>query len=53
MYTGETPEDRNAIDWEDPFFAAIKRADATQGVDDSRPVPDRTTTTEKWEIDQA
>jgi hypothetical protein len=56
VYTGEDPEKKSDIDWEDPFFAAVKRSEAAQMAatlePPPTPVPDRTTTTD-YEIDQA
>lgn len=54
VYTGEDPEKKSDIDWEDPFFAPVKRSEAAQvaaSLEVSPPVPDRTTTTD-YEIDQ-
>lgn len=55
MYTGKDTEKKSDIDWEDPFFAAVKRSEAAQvaaTLENVTPVPDRTTTTDMYEVDQ-
>jgi hypothetical protein len=54
VYTGEDPGSESDIDWEDPFFAAVKRSEAMQlsdSLDQAPTVPLPTTTTE-YDIDQ-
>jgi hypothetical protein len=54
VYTGVDPESKSDIDWEDPFFAAVKRSEAQQFADTLEPKPQvhLPTTTTEYEIDQ-
>lgn len=55
VYTGVDPDKKSDIDWEDPFFAAVKRGEADQLAATLEPAPPvhLPTTTTDYEIDQS